>query len=73
MGAKGYRIVVSGELSDRFAAAFEGMTVQCGDGQTLISGAVVDQSQLHGLIDRVGELGLDLVSVDEVAETRRIP
>lgn len=63
MGPKRYRIVVAGELSGRFAPAFEGMTVQCGAGQTAITGTVVDQPQLHGLLDRVGELGLDLVSV----------
>jgi hypothetical protein len=59
-----YRIVVAGELSDRFAPAFDGMTMQCTGGQTAITGMVVDQSHLHGLLDRVGELGLDLVSVN---------
>jgi hypothetical protein len=63
-----YRIVVAGELSYRFAPAFDGMTVQCGGGQTAITGMVVDQSHLHGLLDRVGELGLDLVSVNAIVE-----
>lgn len=68
MGPKRYRIVVAGELSYRFAPAFDGMTVQCGGGQTAITGMVVDQSHLHGLLDRVGELGLDLVSVNTIVE-----
>ena len=68
MGPKRYRIVVAGELSGRFAPAFEGMTVQCGAGQTAITGVVVDQPQLHGLLDRVGELGLDLVSVTAIED-----
>jgi hypothetical protein len=68
MGPKRYRIVVVGELSGRFAAAFDGMTVQCGAGHTAITGTVVDQPQLHGLLDRVGEFGLDLVSVTTIED-----
>ena len=66
-----YRIVVAGELSRRFAPAFDGMTVQCAGGETAITGVVVDQSQLHGLLDRVGDLGLELVSVNAVGDVER--
>ena len=66
-----YRIVVAGELSRRFAPAFDGMTVQCTGGETAIIGVVVDQSQLHGLLDRVGDLGLELVSVNAVGDEER--
>ena len=66
-----YRIVVAGELSRRFAPAFDGMTVQCTGGETAITGVVVDQSQLHGLLDRVGDLGLELVSVNAVRDEER--
>jgi hypothetical protein len=59
-----YHIVVRGELSQRFSNAFEGMTLVARDGRTTISGPVADQAQLHGLLDRVGELGLELVSVN---------
>jgi hypothetical protein len=58
-----YQIVVRGELSQRFSTAFDGMTVEAGDGQTVITGPVVDQAHLHGLLDRVRDLGLELVSV----------
>jgi hypothetical protein len=68
MGPRRYQIVVVGELSRRFAPAFEGMTVLCTGGQTAITGMVVDQSQLHGLLDRVGELGLELVSVNAIGD-----
>ena len=71
MGPRRYRIVVVGELSRRFAPAFEGMTVRCAGGQTAITGVVVDQSQLHGLLDRVGELGLELVSVNTITDEDR--
>ena len=68
MGPRRYRIVVAGELSRRFAPAFEGMTVRCTGGHTAITGEVVDQSQLHGLLDRVGEFGLELLSVNAVRD-----
>ena len=59
-----YRIVVRGELSQRYLPAFEGMTLVSGDGNTAITGPVVDQAQPHGLLDRVGDLGLELISVN---------
>lgn len=63
-----YRIVVRGELSRRYLPAFEGMALAAGDGRTAITGPVVDQAQLHGLLDRVGELGLELISVNPALE-----
>jgi len=63
-----YRIVVRGELSHRYLPAFEGMTLAAGDGRTTITGPVVDQAQLHGLLDRVGDLGLELISVNPALE-----
>ena len=65
-GAKpptGYQIVVRGELSRRYRTAFEGMTLAVENGQTTITGPVLDQTHLQGLLDRVGDLGLELVSV----------
>jgi hypothetical protein len=59
-----YRIVVRGELSQRYSTAFEGMTLEAEDGLTTITGPVVDQAHLHGLLDRVRDLGLELVSVN---------
>jgi hypothetical protein len=63
-----YRIVVRGELSRRYLPAFEGMTLAAGEGRTAITGPVVDQAQLHGLLDRIGELGLELISVNPALE-----
>jgi hypothetical protein len=60
--------VVRGELSQRFSYAFDGMTLAAGDGQTTITGPVVDQAHLHGLLNRVGELGLELVSLNATLE-----
>lgn len=59
-----YQIVVRGELSQRYEMAFEGMTLKKRDGQTAITGPVTDQAHLYGLLGRVGDLGLELVSVN---------
>jgi hypothetical protein len=64
-----YRIVVRGELSRRYLPAFEGMTLTASGGETAITGPVVDQAQLHGLLDRVGDLGLELISVNPAPES----
>ena len=54
-----------GRLSDRFADAFEPMTVEPGKGQTTFVGEVADQAQLHRLLDRLRDLGLELVRLEE--------
>lgn len=58
-----YQLVVEGELGPRYASAFEGMHVEAQGGTTTISGVVKDQAHLHGLLDMVASLGLNLVSV----------
>jgi hypothetical protein len=63
-----YRIVVRSELSARYAAAFEGMKMEAASGQTILKGEVKDQPHLHGILDRIGALGLDLVSVEDLSE-----
>ena len=68
MGPTIYRIVVRGELSQRYVPAFDGMTLATGEGQTTIIGPVTDQAHLHGLLDRVGDLGLELLSVNIMLE-----
>jgi outer membrane PBP1 activator LpoA protein len=61
--AKVYRKVVRSELGDRYASAFEGMRVQARDGQTLLTGEVKDQPHLFGILQRLNDLGLELLSV----------
>jgi hypothetical protein len=58
-----YRLVVKGELGPRYAAAFAGMTIRAHDGETEITGPVIDQSHLQGLIERIASLGLTLRSL----------
>ena len=54
-----YEIRIKGHLEDRWAARFEGMTLTLEDnGDTLLTGPVVDQAALHGLLKKVRDLGL---------------
>jgi hypothetical protein len=66
-----YKIVVEGILTDRFAGAFAGMKMQVEGGQTIITGRIVDQSHLYGILDRISGLGLPLVSVQALPEYAR--
>lgn len=59
-----YRIVVSGELGDRYAPLLDGMTLRRCDGRTSLVGEIVDQSHLQGLIHRLSDIGVDLISVN---------
>ena len=59
-----YKIVVRGELSERYAMAFEGIEMEIENGQTVLTGEVKDQSHLHGILERIGASGLKLVSVE---------
>jgi hypothetical protein len=65
-----YRFVVGGELSERYARAFEGMEMETRSGQTILTGEVIDGAHLHGILDRIGALGLKLVSVESLPEER---
>jgi hypothetical protein len=67
-----YEIRVKGHLADRWAAWFEGMTLtRQADGTTVLDGPVADQSALHGLLRKVSDLGLPLVSVTPTDQHER--
>jgi hypothetical protein len=60
MGPAQARIIVRGRVSNRLARAFEGMTLVRHRGRTELVGEVADQAQLHGLLVRIRDLGLEL-------------
>ncbi len=61
---RSYGLVLRGELGDSFGVLFDGMQLQRLAGTTVLTGDVTDQAHLLGLIERVQELGVELVSVN---------
>ena len=62
-----YEISVRGRLDERWSAWFDGMLIDASQpGLTVIHGPVVDQAALHGLLGRLRDLGIPLVSVRSV-------
>jgi hypothetical protein len=66
-GGGSYEIRIKGRLSESLLGAFEGLTATVEPVETVLHGPVQDQSSLHGLLDRIQSLGLELV------EIRRLP
>jgi len=65
---KAYQVRITGRLGPDWADWFEGLAVTVDGGDTLITGPVTDQAALHGLLRRVRDLGLPLVSVTPVQD-----
>ncbi len=66
-----YEIRLKGRLDSRWAAWFDGLTLtHDSDGTTIIHEPVADQAALHGLLQKVRDLGLPLVSVNYVEPSR---
>lgn len=60
-----YQIRMKGHLGHEWAAWFEGLTVTLeGGGNTLLTGLVMDQAALHGLLKKIRDLGMPLISVN---------
>ncbi len=72
--AKPYEIRVQGHLGARWAAWFDGLSLSNeSDGTTLIAGPVADQAALHGLLQKVRDTGLPLVSVTQINADQPAP
>jgi hypothetical protein len=62
-----YRIVVRGAVSRRLAETIE--CVSASDQETVLTAEVVDQAQLHGILERLRDLGIDLVRIESLSGT----
>jgi hypothetical protein len=66
-----YEIRLKGHLDSRWAAWFDGLSlINESDGSTVIHGPVADQAALYGLLQKVRDLGLPLISVTQVQPGR---
>jgi hypothetical protein len=68
-----YEVRIRGHLVGRLRAAFEEFDVADVPAETVLSGVLADQSALHGLLDRIQSLGLELVEVRRLAESDTEP
>jgi hypothetical protein len=62
-----YQLVVRGDLDPRCVYLFDGIQMRHAADLTIMTGRIIDQAQLHGFIDRVEELGLELLSVEQLS------
>jgi hypothetical protein len=58
-----YHVTFTGEIGAAIRTAFSDLEVRTEQGQTVLSGELADQAALFGVLERIGELGLDLVDV----------
>ncbi len=66
-----YEVRVKGHLGERWAEWLDGLTLTCGFGSdgtpiTTLAGPIVDQSALHGLLAKIRDMGVQLISVDRL-------
>jgi hypothetical protein len=66
MAVREYKLVVGGELSDDAATVFKGMKLERSQGNTVMVGRIRDQAELHGLLTRITDLGLTLLSAKSI-------
>jgi len=63
-----YRIVVHGEFGDLLRAAFSDMSITTGEGKTVLFGRMRDHAELYGVLDRMRDLGIDVLAMGEVED-----
>jgi hypothetical protein len=73
MPATGYEIRVKGRMSDTLTNAFEDFTAAVKPAETVMRGNIRDQAELHGLLERIQALGLELIEVRRLPDRTRPP
>jgi hypothetical protein len=70
MTACRYEIRVRGRLGEKIAARFQGFDVEVEPAESVLRGPIQDQSALHGILGQIESLGLELVEVRRVDDSR---
>ncbi len=71
---KVYEIRIKGHLDSRWTGWFDGLVITLEeDGDTLLTGPVIDQAALHGLLKKIRDLGIPLISVNRVETNETHP
>ncbi len=66
-----YRITIKGHLDSEWSDWFDGLTITLVDtGETILSGPIVDQTALHGVLIKIRDLGLPLLSLTRIETAR---
>jgi hypothetical protein len=65
-----YEFRVRGRLAERLLSSFEGFDAEVQPVETILSGEVEDQAALHGVLEQIEALGLELVEVKQVDDRR---
>ena len=67
-----HQIRIQGQLDQQWSEWFEGFTLEVNsDGTTILTGPVIDQAALHGLLRRIGDLGVTLISVNRLDQEQQ--
>jgi hypothetical protein len=66
-----YQIRLKGILDSSWSDWFDGFTITIQDGETLLVGVVCDQSALHGILAKINDLGLSIISVERMSQTEK--
>jgi hypothetical protein len=62
-----YRIILQGHLSSQWSDWFDGFIITLdAHGQTILTGSIVDQAALHGVLKKIRDLGISLVSIQQL-------
>jgi hypothetical protein len=64
-----YQIRLKGALDSSWSDWFDGFTITVQGDETLLAGIVPDQSALHGILAKINDLGLPIVSIEKISQT----
>ena len=68
MASTGYEIRIKGRLSDSLCGAFEDFNAAVRPAETVMRGELRDQSELHGVLDQIQSLGLELIELRQIED-----